>query len=246
MLAEKPDTELVMQPKTISPMTLLHMAVDRGAPVDTIERLAKLQRDILDYEAMVEFNNAMYRCQEKMKRIAADMTNPQTHSRYASYAQIDRHIRPIYTAEGISLSFGDGDNPSPEMVRIICYVSKGGYTRTYRKDMPITTVGPQGKAVMTPTHATGAADAYAKRYLVKDIFNLAVGEDDTDGNDGPGMDEGAVMDWCDQIEACSTLEELKPTFAKAYKASTEDRGAMARIIRAYEARKKVLNANRSM
>ena len=32
------------------------------------------------------FNEAMHRCQEKMKRISADMENHQTHSRYASYA----------------------------------------------------------------------------------------------------------------------------------------------------------------
>jgi hypothetical protein len=237
-----PDALEVVRPEQISAMSLLQLAVDRGANIDTIERLAKLQREMMDHSAQVEFNHAMQRCQEKMKRIATDMENPQTRSRYASYAQIDRAIRPIYTAEGISLSFGDGEPIAPETVRIICYVAKAGFTRIYHKDMPVVTVGPQGKAVMTPTHATGSAAAYAKRYLVKDIFNLAVGEDDNDGNE-VRMDEGAVIDWCDQIEACSTLDELKPVFAKAYKASADDKNAMGRIIRSYEARKKAIGAN---
>lgn len=235
----------VVEPKQqITALSLLQMAVDRGANIDTIERLAKLQREMMDHEAMVEFNHAMQRCQEKMKRIAADMTNPQTHSRYASYAQIDRAIRPIYTGEGLSLSFGDGEPISPETVRIICYVAKGGFTRIYHKDMPIVTAGPQGKAVMTPTHATGTADSYAKRYLVKDIFNLAVGEDDDDGNNGDGIDEGVVIEWIDQIKACASLDDLKPVFAKAYKASADDNNAKSRIIRAYEAAKKRMQGSK--
>ena len=36
---------------------------------------------------------------------------------------------------------------------------------------------------MTKTHASGAAQQYGMRYLLKAIFNVAVGEDDRDGND---------------------------------------------------------------
>ena len=37
---------------------------------------------------------------------------------------------------------------------------------------------------MTKTHATGAATQYGMRYLLKMIFNVAVGENDKDGNGG--------------------------------------------------------------
>jgi hypothetical protein len=232
------ELQVVPKPEPITAMSLLQSAVDKGASIDTVERLAKLQREMMDYEATVEFNHAMMRCQERMKRIATDMTNPQTHSRYASYAQIDRAIRPIYTSEGISLSFGDGEPPSPDMVRIICYVAKGGFTRIYHKDMPIVTAGPQGKAVMTPTHATGTADSYAKRYLVKDIFNLAVGEDDNDGN-ASAMDESKLMEWLDAMEGCATLVELQRAFTDAYKLANQanDKNALGLLIRAKDKRK---------
>lgn len=226
-------------------MHLLQMAVARGSDIDTIERLAKLQREMLDYDAMVEFNEAMRRCQEKMKRINADMTNPQTRSRYASYAQIDRAIRPIYTGEGISLSFGDGEPIAADTIRIICYVAKRGFTRTYHKDMPVVTVGPQGKAVMTPTHATGAADAYAKRYLVKDIFNLSVGDDDNDGN-GDEISEAELVGKLDELSECHDIPELQKVFAAAYKWASEakSKDAMYQLVRAKDERKKVLNASR--
>jgi len=35
---------------------------------------------------------------------------------------------------------------------------------------------------MTKTHAAGSAMSYGMRYLLKGIFNVAVGEDDDDGN----------------------------------------------------------------
>ena len=45
---------------------------------------------------------------------------------------------------------------------------------------------------MTKTHATGAAASYGARYLLKGIFNVAVGEDDRDGN--PPAEERFISD----------------------------------------------------
>ena len=40
--------------------------------------------------------------------------------------------------------------------------------------------------VMTKIHATGSAFTYGQRYLLKLIFNVAVGDDDDDGNKAGG------------------------------------------------------------
>jgi hypothetical protein len=211
-------TEIAV-PQTV--MQILALAVLRkDASIEVVEKLCALQRQMGQDDAESEFNAAMNRCQQKMKRINANMENPQTRSRYADYAQIDRAIRPIYTEEGFSLSFSDGEPLGPDMVRILCYVShrsgdRMSHTRMYHKDMPVVTVGPQGKAVMTPTHATGSADAYAKRYLVKDIFNLAIGEDDDDGNGG--LDTSQREELVNAVSAAKTMEELKPLYVAAMK-----------------------------
>ena len=47
--------------------------------------------------------------------------------------------------------------------------------------MPSDGKGAKGGDVMTKTHAAGSAFTYGQRYLIKMIFNIAVGEDD-DGN----------------------------------------------------------------
>ena len=48
--------------------------------------------------------------------------------------------------------------------------------------MPADGKGAKGGNVMSLTHATGAAAGYGMRYLLKMIFNIAIGEEDTDGN----------------------------------------------------------------
>jgi hypothetical protein len=161
-------------------------ASDPNIEVAKVEKLLELYERIQAKTAEAQFNEAMTKAQSEIGRIGADATNPQTRSQYASYAKLDSVLRPIYTANGFSLSFDEGDSPKPDHVRVLCHVARGGHTRTYHKDMPADGKGAKGGDVMTKTHAAGAAMSYGMRYLLKGIFNVAVGEEDTDGNDPPG------------------------------------------------------------
>lgn len=159
-------------------------ARDPNVDMDKLERLLQLRERINTGLAEAAFNVALNACQAAVGRISADAENPQTRSNYATYAKLDRVLRPIYTANGLSLSFDEGDSPKPEHVRVLCHVSHSeGHTRTYHKDMPADGKGAKGGDVMTKTHASGAAQSYGMRYLLKGIFNIAIGEDDNDGND---------------------------------------------------------------
>ena len=64
---------------------------------------------------------------------------------------------------------------------------------------------------MTRTHAEGAADSYGMRYLTKKIFNIAVGDEDDDGN----LSMGNVADWLTLIKEETTIAGLKAQYAKA-------------------------------
>jgi hypothetical protein len=156
-------------------------ARDPAVDMDKLERLVLMQERMLLSAAELRFNEAMALAQAEMGRIATDASNTQTKSRYATYAAIDRVIRPIYTKHGFALSFDTEDGAPQDHVRIICFVSNGGFTRKYKADMPADGKGAKGGDVMTKTHAMGAGMQYGQRYLVKLIFNLAIGTDD-DGN----------------------------------------------------------------
>src|SRR5262245_30247532 len=162
---------------------LERVASNPEVPVEKLEKLLALQERIIGRRAEDDFNHAMSDAQAEMRPVSADAENPQTRSRYASYAQLDKALRPIYTTHGFALSFGEAETPKPDCVRVICYVThRGGHTRMYWRDMPADGIGAKGGAVMTRTHASGAAQSYGMRYLLKGIFNVAVGEDDRDGN----------------------------------------------------------------
>lgn len=161
-------------------------ARDPNVDIAKIERLMEMRERIEAKAAETAFNVAMKNAQAEMRPVGADALNPQTKSKYATYAKLDSVLRPIYTKHGFSLSFDEDDSPKADHIRVVCYVAhEGGHTRTYRKDMPADGKGAKGGDVMTKTHATGAAASYGARYLIKGIFNIAVGEDDRDGNEPP-------------------------------------------------------------
>lgn len=231
----------VQEPQELTPMSMLSLALKHSAGIDVIERLAALQEKAQDRDAEMQFNEAMNAAQAELGRIAPDLTNPQTKSRYASYAALDRKLRPIYTKHGFSLSFNSGDSPIPETVRVVCYLShSGGHTRTYTgPPMPADGKGAKGGDVMTKTHATGAAMSYGARYLLKYIFNIAVGEEDTDGNDEGNVEKGWLEEQIEELGRCESLEGL----ADAYKAA--GRAALAvNDIESYRALTKAKNARK--
>ena len=162
-------------------------AADPGTDVEKMERLMLMYERVEAKRAESSFNDAMSDAQARMRTIGADANNPQTRSKYASYGKLDKALRPIYTDNGFSLSFDTGKDAPEGCVRVLCYVShKAGHSRTYHVDMPADGKGAKGGDVMTKTHAVGAGMSYGMRYLLKMIFNVAVGEEDVDGNDvGP-------------------------------------------------------------
>jgi ERF superfamily len=235
-------------PKPLSAIDLLTLALENNAAIDVIERLAKLQHEERAYQATVEFDLALNRCQEKLRPIAADASNSQTNSRYASYAQLDRVVRPIYTAEGFALSFGEADCPTPGKTRFVACLSRAGVTRETFKDLSPSTKGPKGGDVMTPIHADASADSYAKRYLLKNIFNIAIGDDDNDGN-GNGSEavhipQTRIDELCRRIANAKDMQGLFDSYSAAAnevkKNAPYDRAALGQIIRAKEVQKKEL------
>src|SRR2546430_8064708 len=75
----------------VSESTALIQVIERAArdpdiDIDKMERLLAMQERIIARDAEARFNAAMTAAQAEMGRISADATNPETHSKYASYA----------------------------------------------------------------------------------------------------------------------------------------------------------------
>lgn len=173
--------------EVVSVDSLLTKLATSDIDADRLDRILEVRERILAKQAETDFNASMAAAQAEIGRVAADAVNPQTRSKYATYAALDRVLRPVYTKHGFALSFDEGDAPREDWIRVLCHVShRGGHTRTYKKDMPADGKGAKGGDVMTKTHAAGSAMSYGMRYLLKGVFNVAVGEDDDDGNAAGG------------------------------------------------------------
>ncbi len=173
------------EPGPLQSLLAIAALAARDPQVDAakLASLLDLCRTLESEAGLRAFNEAMIAVQTELKPIATDALNPQTKSNYASYAALDRALRPIYTAHGFALSFDTGDAPAAEAVRVLCHVShRAGHVRVYRADLPADGKGAKGGGAMSRTHAVGSALTYGMRYLLKMIFNVAIGEDDDDGN----------------------------------------------------------------
>jgi ERF superfamily len=160
-------------------------AMDPNFDVDKLERLVAMQEASQQRNADQLFNEALSKAEAEMSTIATNANNPQTKSRYATFARLDGEIRPIYTSHGFGIQFNTEPMGEPNMIRVVGMLSNGMIQRRFQVDMPIVTQGFRGQDMMTRTHATISAISYGKRSLEIMMFNLAIGDDD-DGNRAGG------------------------------------------------------------
>ncbi|TAL82036.1 MAG: single-stranded DNA-binding protein [Candidimonas sp.] len=186
------------------------IALNPDVDITKLEKMLDMQERIFNRNAEQAFNAAMAIAQSEMGPVSTDAENPQTKSKYASYAAIDRAIRPIYTKHGFALSYDTEDGAPEGHIRVVCLVShRDGHCRKYKADMPADGLGAKGGAVMTKTHAAGSAMSYGQRYLLKLIFNVAIGEGDDDGNGAMIAKYADIIDdWVAAAEAAADIEEL--------------------------------------
>ena len=172
----------------VSEATSILQVIERAArdpniDVDKMERLLAMHERIVARQAETAFNQAMADVQKEMPRIVRDAENESTGSRYAKLESMHRQVVPIITDHGFSLSFGNADSANPDVVRITCTVAhSGGHSRQYQCDVPLDLTGMKGTPNKTRTHAFGSSNSYGRRYLTLLIFNVALVNEDDDGN----------------------------------------------------------------
>jgi hypothetical protein len=218
-LVQHGEKEVTLHAQSAGTMGMIERAVsDPNFNAENFRTLVEFRDRELARNAQDAFNAAMAAAQGEMRPIEADANNPQTRSRYATYAKLDKALRPVYNKHGFGLSFNTVDSPIADHMRVLCYVSHiAGHTRTYQIDIPTDGKGAKGNDVMTKTHAVGAGASYAMRYLLKMIFNVAVGEDDRDGNDAPPQPPRGYAEWVVDMEAVSSngIEAFKDAWKRS-------------------------------
>jgi hypothetical protein len=213
-------------------------AANKDVDIEKMRQLFQMHKEMVAIEAEAAFNAAMARAQAKIEPVVGKAYNTQTQSYYAKLAAINKVITPLYTAEGIRLSFSEGDCPKPDWFRTLAKVShSAGHSEMHHLDLPLDDVGAKGTVNKTKVHATGSTSSYARRYLTCMIFNVSTGDD----NDGNGTVGGGQSDaepdpaGKKALEACGSMRTLTETWNKLPK---EARGTLSAVMNECRARLK--------
>jgi hypothetical protein len=164
---------------------IVRAASDPAFDVEKLERLIALQEAKEIRAGDLLFNEALSHVQADCGTVSRDAANPQTRSRYATYAALDREVRPIYTRHGFSVSYTTEPGIDANTIMVVGMLTNGPISRRYQLPVPIDTKGPKGSDHMTRTHATMAATSYGKRGILTMMFNLATDDEPAGGKPPP-------------------------------------------------------------
>jgi hypothetical protein len=245
-------TDLELRPQHQDGMDLIRAALQsEGTPSEKaalVKELVGLQQSMIRFEwereerqYRIDFDSALNRCQSAVGRIAPNQKRNDTNSWWADYAQLDRVLRPIYTAEGFSIGYSEVAPLQPGKVRIRGKLSRMGISTEFFGEITPSTTGPKGNAMATATDADAIAQSRAKRYILIDIFNIAVGIDKIEKE---GVPEETLSPWLEKLSTACDTAELNRVSLEAIKAVRGDTAAVQKIGQAKNSRiKEIREAN---
>ena len=168
--------------KTNNIDNLLSKAVEQNLPVETMERLFTLYKEVKADKAKSEFVKALADFQQKCPIIqkTKPVLNKDGKTIRYSYAPIDSVIEQIKKPLNESgLSYNWDSEREDNHIKVICKLTHiTGHTETSSFDIPIVP-----SQYMTSPQSYATALTYAKRYTLLDVLGIATAEEDTDAND---------------------------------------------------------------
>lgn len=174
----KPDgsSALPATPQNVSndPMALLSLAVQKGADVGTLERLAVLRDKFLAEQARNAFFADLAAFQAELPPIIRVKDGHESRYRYAPLEHIVKVATPYLNKYGFSHQ-EDGIVTDGWVEAVVTVTHRLGHKEEKRFKVPSET-----KAGMSPQQKYGAAMTYATRYAFCAAFGIRTADKDTD------------------------------------------------------------------
>ena len=174
-------------------------------PVETVERLYTLHKDMQADQAKREFAEAFNRVQLAMEPVRRTAKNTQTGSMYARAEHVMEMLDPIILAEGFSRSLSCADCPVEGQIRFMLTLRRGRHVEQHFIDGAPDYLGPKGNPTKTKIHGMMSSYTLVERHLICKVFGVQLVADD-DGNAGGGIGPGAEKITPEQ---CADLEALR-------------------------------------
>ncbi len=178
-----PRNTIRLKKRDVSIEALLQQAIDKGVPVETMERLLVMRTQLKQERAKEAYDRAMALFQSecptivKTKEVRAN--NGTIAYKYAPVESIVAQVKDLIQRCEFSYSF------TMELreggVKAVCKVTHAdGHSEESPMDVPFGTK----TAVMSQSQVAAAATTFAKRYAFCNAFGIMTGDDDTDARAG--------------------------------------------------------------
>lgn len=172
------NNSIAAQPAADIMSVISRAASDPNFSAESMKTLWEIKREMDAQERKERFEAALARVQKQAPVISKDGLMDRGAGKgqikYASFENVDAHMRPIYQAEGFTVTW---DGPLVDgRIRVVGKFTAHGHTEEREYHCPPDTSG--GK--QNP-QAVGSTISYGKRYLSIMFWNVRVEGEDTNG-----------------------------------------------------------------
>lgn len=202
-------------------MRLIEVAVEKGYPIEYLEKLMSLQERYEANQAKKDFDMAMSEFQSMLPIIenhgVVDFTGSKgrTYYTYAKVEDIAAAIKPALKATGLSYRFVQ--DQQAENITVTCIVThKAGHSETSKLTSGRDTSG--GKDALKGIASTLS---YLYRYLLKGALGIITGGEDDDGDNH--LEIIKPLDGTESPQECYPDSEFNKNLPKWKKAIQDGR-----------------------
>ena len=216
-----------------TPLTVLQLAVEKGANVDALAKLLELQERWEANVARKSFEEAFaaFKAEtpklEKTKNVNFDTAKGRTSYNYTPLDVIANTLGPPLAKCGLSYNWKQ--ECSDGTISVSCILR---HTQGHSIENTLSApADPSGSK--NAIQAIGSAVTYLRRYTLLGVLGMATSDEDTDG-----MTMGSASDFVANIQASSNMEELGRAYREAIKTAlnAKDSNAVKVFMRAKEKR----------
>ena len=173
--------KLPAAPVAVDPGSLIQRAIDKGLPLESLERLLAMRRELKAEWAKEQFFRSLATfqkvCPTILKSSNVDFTNKKgyrTRYKYASMDEIVEKVKDLLEANGFSYTIKT--EQTKDEVTAICEAHHiEGHTEVTRFSIPV-----DHESYMNDAQKVASAMTYSKRYALCNAFGIMTGDPDDD------------------------------------------------------------------
>ncbi len=235
---------LPAEPLAATPLAMIAHAIDKGASVETLERLMALQERWEAGQARQAFIASMAKARASFKPILKKNEGYSNRYKYETLSDVMDAVDGALSDNGFSYDWETEDLPDGR-IRVTCVVTheQGHSRRNSLSGHPADTA--DAKANMNGHQRMGGAVTYLQRYTLKAALGVAASAD-TDGasdNDSGSIDAEQYQTISKLIEDTQSEEAKVLAYVKADSLETLTKKQYVMAFAALERRAKQRKAN---